>query len=367
MVDTDISEHTCPLTTCIENKNNSTPSIDPDFTDSDDELLGITDDPIHFKTISKRSNRKENRDDGWSYSCPSSRKTNTVRSNRMKHIQKGSSSTTLCSDTDVPMPKFEEFRLDTRDLLSQCYKKTGFKSRRLNPEELGLISPSMEIVKLPVQQCINRKKKELASNVGGRISLGLSPMKKSFGGLCHPRDKFNKYQRMREVKNIVGFIVNVHDATNFDIDLDIIPELHEKYRDVISNQYTYQDLGEDFVQNPHLSQLRVTPEVGTTYRCRLKGIGINQLSSSEHAWKSSQMCVDVRQLIDITDGWVTCTLSDIDVYQRLLVDIVIHTSTGDVNLRDYLLSKMEGLEFPIFYPYSSPRNKQTFASPNPKK
>lgn len=363
----DISDYSCHSTNSIANKNNYTRSVDTDFTDSDDELLGITDDPIHFKTISKRTNSKESH---RSWSNPSSRKTNNLASDATEHIQNGNSDQigeplSDGSDSDTPMPKFEEFRLDTRAILSQCYKKTGAKSRRLNPEELGLISPGMEISKLPVQQChtLSRKKKELGANIGGRISLGLPQMKKSFGGLCQQRDKFNKYQRMREVKNVQGFIVNVHDATNFDIDLDIIPELHERYRDVISNQYTYQDLGEDFVQNPHLSQLRVTPEIGTTYRCRLKGIGINQLSSSEHAWKSSQMCVDVRQLIDITDGWVTCTLSDVDVYQRLLVDIVIHTCNGDVNLRDYLLLKMEGVENPIFYPYSSPRNKQTFAPP----
>jgi len=90
--------------------------------------------------------------------------------------------------------------------------------------------------------------------------------------------KPNKYQRMREVKNVTGFIVNVHDATNFDIDLEISAELHEKYRDVICNQYTYQDLGEDFLENPDMDRLRVSPEIGTTYRCRLKGVGINQLS-----------------------------------------------------------------------------------------
>jgi len=168
----------------------------------------------------------------------------------------------------------------------------------------------------------------------------------------------NRYQRMREIRDVTGFIVNVHDATNFDIDLDISPDLHEKYHDVISNQYTYQDLGIDFLENPDMNRLVcITPEIGTTYRCRLRGVGINQLSSSEHTWKSTQMCVDVKQLIDRTDGWISCTLSDIDVYQRLLVDITIFTCNGAIDLREYLLIKMLDEENPIFYPYSGKRDR----------
>lgn len=172
----------------------------------------------------------------------------------------------------------------------------------------------------------------------------------------HPEPP-NRYQRLREVKHIIGFIVNVHDATNFDIDLNISPELHERYRDVISNQYTYKDLDGDFLENPNLDRIiEIIPEVGTTYRCRLRGVGINQLSPATHIWKTNQMCIEVKQLIDRTDGWVTCCLSDIDVYQRLLVDIIIHTSNGAINLREYLLSRMEEDPNPIFYPYSGKRH-----------
>lgn len=174
--------------------------------------------------------------------------------------------------------------------------------------------------------------------------------------------KQNRYQRMREISGIIGFIVNVHDATNFDIDLEMPPEFHEKYGDVISNQYTYQDLHSDFLENPDLNiTTKIAPKVGTTYRCRLRGVGINQLSQHMHTWKSNQMCVEVKQLIDRTDGWIVCTLSDIDVYQRLLVDIIIYTGKGPINLRDYLLTRMEAddhREDPIFYPYSGKRERR---------
>jgi hypothetical protein len=172
------------------------------------------------------------------------------------------------------------------------------------------------------------------------------------------RDKINRYQRMREIKNVSGFIVNVHDATNFDIDLDISLNLHDKYQDVISNQYTYQDLGSDFIENPDLTRLNtIMHKIGTTYRCRLRGVGINQLAPSIHRWKSNQICFDIKQLIDRSDGWIICTLSDVDVYQRLLVDIVVNTCGGPINIRDYLLTKMIGDDTPLFCPYSGKREK----------
>lgn len=179
-----------------------------------------------------------------------------------------------------------------------------------------------------------------------------------------PRDTKDcrQYHRLREVSGIVGFVVNIHDATNFDIDLQLPSSIKHKYCTVITNQYTYKDLGNQYVINPSsILEDTVILEVGTTYRCRLRGIGINQLPSSVHTRKSHNATLNVKQLIDRTDGWVSCTLSDIDVYQRLLVDICVHTSTNDgcVNIKNYLLEKMqeESLgEMPIFYPYTRERS-----------
>ena len=251
--------------------------------DSDDELLGITNNPIIIKTISHKKNQIQQSlgDQGWKLF----QKNRSYRKNNKKNQSQ-----------------------DTSGAWNNILQ--GFDMTKIPTE-----SPTMEMEQRP--------------------------------------EKSNKYQRMREIKNITGFIVNVHDATNFDIDLEISPELHEKYRDVISNQYTYQSLEPNFLENPDFNQIKIKPEVGTTYRCRLKGVGINQLACSDHTYKSNMMCVEVKQLVDRTDGWVICNLSDIDVYQRLLVDIIINTINGPINLRDYLLNRMRSEENPIFYPYSS--------------
>ncbi len=183
--------------------------------------------------------------------------------------------------------------------------------------------------------------------------LGIADEKsQDFGYQVQP----NKYQRLREVRNVLGYIVNVHDATNYDIDLALDPELRFKYERVISNRYVYEDFDEDLFYNPGAlrSRLPQSSKTGVTYRCRLRGVGINHLSTHQHLTKSNQMCVEVKQLLDRSDGWVICNLSDIDVYQRLLVDVTI---LGTINLREYLLNKMIGEPMPIFYPYVGKKDR----------
>ena len=60
----------------------------------------------------------------------------------------------------------------------------------------------------------------------------------------------------------LGFVVNIHDALNFDIDLCLEPEEQKKYNHVLSMDYTYS-------QSAHVYN-------GKTHRCRLKGIGIKK-------------------------------------------------------------------------------------------
>lgn len=176
-----------------------------------------------------------------------------------------------------------------------------------------------------------------------------------------PRDIYHikQYHRLREISNIIGFVVNIHDATNFDIDLQLTTEMRNKYNGVITNEYTYNDLGDEYLINPNSAMNQtIVPQTGTTYRCRLRGIGINQLPSSDQMYKSYIMTTEVKQLLDRTDNWVSCTLSDIDVYQRLLIDIFVHTIDGCFNIRDHLLTKdsKDSKDKPLFYPYTRENN-----------
>jgi len=160
-----------------------------------------------------------------------------------------------------------------------------------------------------------------------------------------------KYQRLRDISGIRGYVVNIHDATNFDIDLTINPSILYNYKDVICDTYTYSDYTLHDIGS--IDPKKLPTKVGTTYRCRLRGIGVRKIVSKAQYSKSYQMCNDIKKLIDRADGWIICTISDIDIYNRILIDVIIHIPNGIINLRDFILNKSRLSSNSIFYPYSS--------------
>jgi hypothetical protein len=153
---------------------------------------------------------------------------------------------------------------------------------------------------------------------------------------------------------IMGYVVQVHDATNFDIDLDLTSDLISRYSNVISNEYKYK-YTTDQGWYSHPEDIMLAESTGKAYRCRLRGIGINpSLPYAAHSRKSQEIKEDVRRLFDRSDGWCTCTLSDVDIYSRLLVDITLYISGALVNLKEYILNLMtdpKWKDLPIYCPY----------------
>lgn len=152
------------------------------------------------------------------------------------------------------------------------------------------------------------------------------------------------YQRYPETHNVIGFITNVQDAVSFDICLELTEELKMRYADVFTSEFTYIDFPSHTV--PHNVSSVETHNRDNTYRCRLRGVGINNNAHKEckhrmlYGKNSYHAAIDVSRMIDRSDGWVICTLSDVDVYRRLLVDIKLNiVTTGEIiDLRNYLLT-----------------------------
>lgn len=160
-----------------------------------------------------------------------------------------------------------------------------------------------------------------------------------------------KYQRMEEIKDMKGFVVNVHGPTDFDIHFQLPDDVIKKYDNVIFHNYTYKDIdvNYEFPSNNMLSHSG--QKEGKAYRCRLRGIGLKKTDNKSFLWKSNQLSTEIKHLIDRTDGWIRCNLLDIDVYQRLLIDVMIDTQNGSINLTDYLLNRMKSENDPIFFEY----------------
>ncbi|HSW76486.1 MAG TPA: hypothetical protein VLG50_05550 [Candidatus Saccharimonadales bacterium] len=138
---------------------------------------------------------------------------------------------------------------------------------------------------------------------------------------------------------IMGFVVNTYDALNYDIDF---PFVDIKLLDTVkSNEYHYKNI----MKNGHLS----SSLKGKSYRCRLNGIEINA-----HHYNRSQIkkyTNDVRKLFDRGDGWIECTLKGIDVFKRLLVDIIVLLPNDRIDLYKYILDKSNDDPSPPFNKY----------------
>jgi hypothetical protein len=172
---------------------------------------------------------------------------------------------------------------------------------------------------------------------------------------------------------VAGFVVNVHDCLNFDIDLLLTPELARRYETVIKQPYRYIDFSRE---------LKEAAEVDSrTYRCRLLGIEtipvhmeqelkINvalersnyhaadpAITSSNEVFNGegqSSAVNQVNHLIDRAGGWVICALTDVDIYRRLLVEIIVPIKEWRIGLKQLLL------QYPNFrlYNYSYKNGKE---------
>lgn len=130
----------------------------------------------------------------------------------------------------------------------------------------------------------------------------------------------------------LGFIVNIYDALNYDIDFPYIDKTTRNSKmlePVIHNKYSYKHI---------LNNGTLTAEsMGTSYRCRLNGIEINNSTYNRKILK--QYTTDVKKIIDRVDGWCECYFRGVDVFNRLLIDVKINQI--NINLCEHLLTKSD--------------------------
>jgi hypothetical protein len=146
-----------------------------------------------------------------------------------------------------------------------------------------------------------------------------------------------RYQRFDEVDSIQGYVVNIFDSLNYDIDLDLPEYLQRRYSNVITNHYTYQD---------ETGQVKS----GTTYRCRLRGISVltKQYHQNTHRSHSNyknvpkslvvaqrKAQIDIIRQIDRQNGYVSVVVTDVDIYRRLLIDL--YDPITNLNLKELIL------------------------------
>lgn len=130
------------------------------------------------------------------------------------------------------------------------------------------------------------------------------------------------------MNKITSYVVNVHDALNFDIDIPI------------SNEYTILPITYKYLNSDNILC------ISNSYRCRLQGINMkNKQKYYFTSFKHEKIAanIDITNIINYCDGWVDVSISRIDMYNRLLVNIYVVINDEIQNLSNYLLEKYPNL------------------------
>lgn len=157
--------------------------------------------------------------------------------------------------------------------------------------------------------------------------------------------EYKNYRKYDDVPDCVGYIAHMHDPTNFDIDIALPSNYKKRYSQVITANYSFSYLPEtDFIYGHDPG--KIVKQYSSAYRCRLRGVGA---CKNGNRLLQNEIMAAVAKLFHSTDMYGCICVSDIDVYQRLLVDI----KCAEVNLRDFILGMdPQGL---CFYKYDIAR------------
>ena len=125
----------------------------------------------------------------------------------------------------------------------------------------------------------------------------------------------SSYKKIECTGKFRGYITNIYDPANYDIDIQFDEDTKSKYQHVFKSLYTAIDLDD----TPPISPKRLE-----SYRCRVKGVTIirpNYKNNKPIDYPMKNATTDINKKVFLFNSWVDCDVSDIDFYNRILVKL----------------------------------------------
>lgn len=120
------------------------------------------------------------------------------------------------------------------------------------------------------------------------------------------------YRKLERKGPYLGFITQVYDSANFDIDIDMPSEVRDSYKDVYAKGYIAIDMDE-----PRVSSKRLK-----SYRCRIRGIVVDKNRRDRNSTTSARLALaKIERRAKLYNSWVLCYVNEIDQYNRILVEL----------------------------------------------
>lgn len=130
-----------------------------------------------------------------------------------------------------------------------------------------------------------------------------------------PRDLSDRfaptfYQKLPQVKETyLAYVVAVRDPLNFHLDIYWPSKMAERYSSAIRYDYTFVS-----------EELAPTVHVRPAYSCHLRGVEIIQSAPNDFSNMKEAYILMSKRILR-SGGWVLVSVSDIDVYRRILVNV----------------------------------------------
>lgn len=167
------------------------------------------------------------------------------------------------------------------------------------------------------------------------------------------------YQKMpHNSQTYIAYVVAIQNPLNLHLDIYWQKDVEEKYSS--AHHYSYEFISEEFMEMDRRNGINPDDNVRTrnVYSCHLKGIEINTIGNDFSSMKEA--FIYVTKNIYETNGWVLVSISDIDVYGRILINLFNIIDRYSINCK-LLNMKNSRTGEPIAKEYMRPsREKQIF-------
>ena len=112
-----------------------------------------------------------------------------------------------------------------------------------------------------------------------------------------------------------AFVVALKDSLNLHLQIDWNEDYKELYESALNYSYKY------------ISEESDGPRLGQVNSCHLKGLKMDSLSNMKRAY------IIISKISSENNGWVKVRLYDIDVYGRILIELLDPMSEESINER----------------------------------
>lgn len=109
-----------------------------------------------------------------------------------------------------------------------------------------------------------------------------------------------------------GYLVNIYDPLNYDIDLELSQEQMNILAKAEKKYYTFKEYDKN---------LNYSVKTNSIYRCRISQIGVDRKKYKNI--RSHPVVYNLRNLFNNFNDWVICKILGVDEFNRVLVNIFL--------------------------------------------